>query len=113
MVSVYSAPHSPPSQQHQQEEEDQGHEAPAGPPAQSAAEPPQQRHAAHQRDPATLPRERWEVANGPWRVPQGRSSPSPRERKRRQGAARRRDKEEHGTYWLRSRGKPREDSEEE
>ena len=94
-------------QQHQQEEEDRGHEAPAGPPAQPAAEPPG--HAARQR--ATLPRERWEVANGPWRTPQGRSSPSPRERKRRQGAARRRDKEENGTYWLRSRGKPREDSE--
>ena len=107
LPSSKQAPHRPPPQQHQQDEEDRGHEAPAGPPAQPAAEPPG--HAARQR--ATLPRERWEVANGPWRTPQGRSSPSPRERKRRQGAARRRDKEENGTYWLRSRGKPREDSE--
>ena len=107
LPSSKQAPHRPPPQQHQQDEEDRGHEAPAGPPAQPASEPPG--HAARQR--ATLPRERWEVANGPWRTPQGRSSPSPRERKRRQGAARRRDKEENGTYWLRSRGKPREDSE--
>jgi hypothetical protein len=50
-------------------------------------------------------RERWEVANGPWRVKQNK--PSPRERKRRQQAARRRDKEQQTTYWLRSRGEPR------
>jgi hypothetical protein len=47
---------------------------------------------------ATPLRERWEVANGPWRVKQNK--PSPRERKRRQQAARRRDKEQT-TYWLR------------
>jgi hypothetical protein len=40
------------------------------------------------------------------------NKPSPRERKRRQQAARRRDKEQT-TYWLRSRGEPREVSEEE
>ena len=41
------------------------------------------------------------------------SNPSPRERKRRQHAARRRNNEKQTkTYWLRSRGEPREKSEE-
>ena len=46
--------------------------------------------------------ERWEVALGPWR--QKVTSPSPRARKRKQQAARRRDKmESHHPYQLRNR----------
>ena len=94
------APHHTPTQQHQQEEE-QGQEAP---PEQQAGPPPlPEGQAAQHGGPATPLRERWEVANGPWRVKQNK--PSPRERKRRQQAARRRDKEQT-TYWLRSRGSP-------
>ena len=55
-------------------------------------------------------REKWLVANGPWR--QKQTSPSPRERKKRKAAARRRDKEQQGNYWLRSRGTPEEGEEE-
>ena len=102
------APHHTPIQQHQQEEE-QGQEAP---PEQQAGPPPlPEGLAAQHGGPATPLRERWEVANGPWRVKQNK--PSPRERKRRQQAARRRDKEQQTTYWLRNRGEPREVSEEE
>ena len=54
---------------------------------------------------ATPRREEWVVANGPWR-----EKPSPRERKRRQMAARRRDKEQRDMpYQLRSRGIPKGD----
>ena len=49
---------------------------------------------------STPRREEWVVANGPWR-----EKPSPRERKRRQAAAKRRDKEQRDMpYQLRSRG---------
>ena len=49
------------------------------------------------------------VANGPWR-----EKVSPRERKRRQVAAKKRDKEQRDMpYQLRSKGRPMEDWEEE
>ena len=58
---------------------------------------------------ATPRKEEWVVANGPWR-----EKPSPRERKRRQMAARRRDKEQRDMpYQLRSRGILQGDEEEE
>ena len=58
---------------------------------------------------ATPRREEWVVANGPWR-----EKPSPRERKRRQMAARRRDKEQRDIpYQLRNRGILKRDEEEE
>ena len=58
---------------------------------------------------ATPRREEWVVANGPWR-----EKLSPRERKRRQAAAKRRDKEQTDMpYQLRSRGRPMGDEQEE
>jgi hypothetical protein len=57
-------------------------------------------------------KERWEVALGPWR--HKNNSPSPRDRKKKQQAARRRDKEmSQHPYQLRSRGKKGEQQEEE
>ena len=54
--------------------------------------------------PKTPRREKWLVANGPWR------EISPRERKRRQVAAKKRDKEQRDMpYQLRSKGRPMED----
>ena len=92
---------------HPQEEQEQEHEAPSGQPASPPAPPPGP--PAPPAGPRGTPcRERWEVANGPWRKKQ--SSPGPRERKRRQGDARRRSKEQ-GNYWLRSRGTPEEGEE--
>ena len=67
--------------------------------------------AAVQQPPHATPRrEEWVVANGPWR-----EKLSPKERKRRQMAARRRDKEQQRDmpYQLRSRGIPMGDEEEE
>ena len=65
--------------------------------------------AVQQQAHGTPRREEWVVANGPWR-----EKPSPRERKRRQMAARRRDKEQRDIpYQLRSRGAPRAEDEEE
>ena len=87
-------PGTPP--QHPQEEQE--HEAPPVPPAGPPTPQAGQRGTPH--------RERWEVANGPWR--QKQNSPSPRERKRRQGAAKRRSREQQGNYWLRSREAPEE-----
>ena len=56
------------------------------------------------------PTERWLIANGPWR--DRKSKPSPREGKRIQQGARKRDKErQHPVYGLRSRGQTREVSE--
>ena len=93
------------------EEEDWYFELRAQPPAQQEQEeqagagdqPPQQRQ---------IPRERWEVAHGPWRPKV--NSPSPRERKRRQQQARNRDKGQRDhPYRLRSRGLKGEQEEEE
>ena len=90
---------------------DQG--VPAGPdegagggPQQQAGElqPPQQAEVQQQeREQRQGPRERWEVALGPWR--NKNNSPSPRDRKKKQQAARRRDKERsQHPYQLRNRG---------
>ena len=70
---------------------------------QDRQEPPQQLDRAP--TPHRAPRERCEVAEGPWRMKE--KSPSPRERKRRQQAAKKskRGKEQRGIpYWLRNRG---------
>ena len=62
--------------------------------AAAGEQPPQERQ---------IPRERWEVAHGPWRPKV--NSPSPRERKRRKQQARNRDKGQRDHhYGLRSRG---------
>ena len=62
--------------------------------------------------PRRPPTERWLIANGPWR--DRKSKPSPREGKRIQQGARKRDKErQHPVYGLRSTGQTRGDSEEE
>jgi hypothetical protein len=65
-----------------------------------------------EREQRQAPRERWEVALGPWRPKN--NSPSPRDRKKKQQAARRRDKERsQQPYQLRSRGNKGERQEEE
>ena len=84
------------------EEEDWYFELRAQPPAQQE----QEEQAAAGEQPLQqrqIPRERWEVAHGPWRPKV--NSPSPRERKRRQQQARNRDKGQRDhPYRLRSRG---------
>ena len=55
------------------------------------------------RTPQQAPREVWQVAHGPWRNKE--TNPSPRERKRRQQAARKRDKTQKDMpYQLSSKG---------
>ena len=74
--------------------------------AQGQPELPAEEEAVQQWTHAAPRREEWVVANGPWR-----EKLSPRERKRRQMAARSRDKEQQRDrpYQLRSRGIPRGD----
>ena len=91
----------PPAIQPQQEDAQGQPELPAGEEGGAAVQ--QRTHAAPRR-------EEWVVANGPWR-----EKLSPRERKRRQMAARNRDKgqQRDRPYQLRSRGIPRRDEGEE
>ena len=87
------------------EEENWYFELPAQPPAQQEQEEQAGAgdHQPQEREQRQIPQERWEVALGPWR-PKG-NSPSPRERKRRQQAAKNRDKGQRDhPYQLRSRG---------
>ena len=72
-------------------------------------------HVAAPRQARAGIKERWIVAMGPQnQEPHKTNSPSPRERKRRQQAARKRDKEQKDhPYWLRGRDNTEEDLEEE
>ena len=79
-------------------------QAPRDPPQQHAEEVGAAAQQPAHTTPRQAPREMWQVAHGPWR--DKKANPSPRERKRLQQAARKRDKEQKDIpYQLRSRGK--------
>ena len=91
-------------QPREQEQEEQA-EAGEGP-----GQPEDQRHP--QQAQRQIPKERWMVAEGPWRPKN--NSPSPRERKRKQQEARKRDKgQQNHPYQLRKRREQEEEEEEE
>ena len=82
------------------------------PEQQAEAEAAEEEEEIHPPTPRKPPREKWEVAEGPWR-PKGNSL-SPRERKRRQQQARNRDKgERNHPYQLRSKKRQEEEGGEE
>ena len=79
-------------------------QAPWDPPQQHAEEVGAAAQQLAHTTPRQAPREMWQVAHGPWR--DKKANLSPRERKRLQQAARKRDKEQKDIpYQLRSRGK--------